>query len=508
MNFKLTTCFLLVCLFFTMACRKEDLNKLESVNKTLELSPAKQAVASEVRQRLQLITLVSMDIFEKNPDLKMQAFSIIQQNRKIGRDEALYFKDIVKYSAKVPRAFAEQFLSEFGRRLESGKFGFADRVTNELQKIREKGKIANQESHRRIFKVNDWNFDWVLLAHIGSYIHFPYSEMFEQVSNPQIHYTFDPLNPNAQQTEVYWQTGSQPNSKWQYGNESWAMQNATWVFLLDDIIAGNHLDRYELSPCANGSFLGYLCENELDQTSDFGIRQDSVPPPTPPNVNYNGPLQDNIPASAHATITDDIYLLSATIPRIRIKGNVRPGGFWNASNRITMYRGKVQIANPTNRNFSNAILATSLTVFEKNITRSNGRNKNWVDCGAVYTNQWKQEQFDNYIAVTYVAHWLYFDGSKINFDASASVRYDSTAQTWVPQLNANGKVKSIIYVRKREKLLGEIYLSRASFIEKAIGNNFALGTCSVTGASLCDRQWAVRSIGSKFEYFLRVQITY
>jgi len=56
--------------------------------------------------------------------------------------------------------------------------------------------------------------------------------------------------------------------------------------------------------------------------------------------------------------------------------------------------------------------------------------------------------------------------------------------------------------------MGEMNIPRASFMANAIGDNFGLGTCNNTGASVCERPWAVRSIGDNFEFFWRVNITY
>lgn len=61
---------------------------------------------------------------------------------------------------------------------------------------------------------------------------------------------------------------------------------------------------------------------------------------------------------------------------------------------------------------------------------------------------------------------------------------------------------------RREKIMGEIYIPRASFVANAIGNNFGLGTCHDTGAPYCERAWSVRSIGDNFEFYWRVNITY
>lgn len=470
-----------------------------------------------------MITLISMDIFESNMSLKSQAMSIIQQNRKSGKDEAIYFKDVIKPSTNILKQFSDGYLEAFANRIETGKFGFSERVGLELKRVREKGKAKADPNQISLFSTDNWDFDYVLMGHIGSYIHFPYSELYENIANPDIYYAYDPLNPIANQTEVFWHDNNQPYSQWEYGEETWAMEHATWVFLLDDLIAGNHMDYFEFSPCANGEFLGYLCENELLTSREPEIQLDSVPPP--PNPSYNGPLQNNIPPFAHSTISNDKYLLSATIPRIRLKGNVR-FGFWSGPNRISMYRGNARIANPYRQNFSEAILDTSLPVFrEISISRNSARNWNWNGCDAVYTNQWRQEQVDNHIVVTYVASWLYFAGADIDFQATAGVKWDTsmvqrtvivngqsititTQKGWVPQFDASAKVSGKISIRKREKVLGEIPLSRASFMAQAIGNNFGLGTCANTGASQCEKDWSIRAINGSFEYFFRINITH
>jgi hypothetical protein len=336
------------------------------------------------------------------------------------------------------------------------------------------------------------------------------------------------LNPQAIETEVFWSDGNQFMSDVVNGQDQWAAENPVWVFLLDDIIAGNHYDQYLKSPCARGNFLSALCDNELLPSDKVIV---NTPPPPPPNTTYNGPLENNIPPFAHASITNDKYLLSATIPRIRIKQNVRPG-FWNGDNEIYMYRGNARIAHPERENFSEAVIDTSWQVHHKKISRSSGRRGWWVDVGAAYSYQWREEQDNNYIAVTYLAHWLTFSDWELNFKASAGVIWDTTRipvtvtvtdpntglsgtvttfrqRGWVPSISARADVNGKITLdRRREKLMGEVNITRASFMANAIGNNFGLGICGNTGASLCERDWAIRSIGNNYEYFWRVNITY
>lgn len=513
-------------LFAFAACRKDITPKTPQPDTdNLALSPEKQAIANVVKSRLDLVTLVSMDVFQDNPQLKKQVISFIHQNRKADKGESISFSNILQSKAPVTKDFTNKFLSEFADRLETGNFAFAERVRKELDLVRKKGKItvvANRITTGTDF--SDWDFDYVTMAHIGAYIHFPYSELFETNADPLLHYTHDPLNPQVFETEVFWEEGQEYSSNWVTGNEEWAMQNATFVFLLDDAIAGNHLDRYVLSPCAQGDFLRNLCNNELLSNS---LIVDSVPPPPPPPATYNGPLQNNIAPFAHSTITNDKYLLSATIPRIRIKQNVRPG-FWNGDNEIYMYRGNARIANPERENFSDAVIDTSMQVHHKKISRSSGRRGWWVDVGAAYSYQWRQEQENNYIAVTYLAHWLTFTDWELNFKTSAGVTWDTTRipvtvtepttgitvttyrqRGWVPSFSAkadvNGKIK---LDTRREKLMGEVNITRASFMANAIGNNFGLGICSNTSASPCERDWAIRSIGNNYEFFWRVNIIY
>ncbi|MBX9782052.1 MAG: hypothetical protein K2X48_02055 [Chitinophagaceae bacterium] len=373
------------------ACRKDINNEKAPKNEpeNLALSPQKQEIANVVKARLDLVTLVSMDVFENNPLLKAQALSFIHQNRKNDKGESVSFANIINAKAPVTQEFSTKFLAEFGKRLETGDFAFANRVEKELAVVREKGKkpvTANRTIANTDF--SDWDFNYVTMAHIGAYIHFPYSEQFQTTASPLMHYTHDPLNPQSFETEVFWQQGQQYSSDYVSGNEEWAMQNATFVFLLDDAIAGNHLDRYVASPCAQGNFLNSLCNNEEYVAPP--MRPDSVPPPPPPAATYNGPLQNNIAPFALSTITNDKYLLSATIPRIRIKSNVR-SGFWNGDNQIFMYRSRARISNPNQRDFNIAIVAdTPFLVFDKRITRSSGSRGWWVDVGTTYTSQWGQ----------------------------------------------------------------------------------------------------------------------
>ncbi|MCA6516921.1 MAG: hypothetical protein IM577_15165 [Chitinophagaceae bacterium] len=490
------------------ACKKEHNNFLPptAANEN-KLSPQKQVIADQVKSRLDLITFISMDIFETNQNLKKEVLSIIQQNRKSGKGEVLYFKDILSSSQLITSNFKNTFLSEFAKRLETGKFHYANRVKEELILARDKGKIKTS-SLNTFSNFGDWDFNYLTLAHIGSYIYFPFSENFENTTGPLLHYTHDPLNPQAAETEVFWNNGQEFSADVVSGQDSWAAANAVWVFLLDDVIAGNHYDNYVKSPCASGDFFAQLCNNEL-LPPDRTLPTQTSPPP-PPNTAYNGPLENNIPPYAHATITNDKYLLSSSIPRIRIKRNVRPGGFWNGSNRIQLYRANARIANPNRANFSEAIMDTSLAVIsEKKISRKDGRNGTWVQENSVYTYQWKQEQFEHYVVVTYVAHWLYFEGADIDYEVNAGVEWNNTLQTWVPKFDAKVKVKGKISIqRKREKIMGEIYIPRASFMANAIGNNFGLGTCHDTGAPYCERAWSVRSIGDNFEFYWRVNITY
>jgi len=492
---------------FTIVACKKDIRPVNETGETskIQLTTEKKVIADQVKNRLELITLISMDIFESNSQLKNAALEAIKKNRKSGKDERISFNDILQSNTPITTDFSKIFLREFASRLESGNFPYVKRVQNELEKVRVNGRLDTR-SLGTFGDFGDWNFDYITMSHIGSYIHFPYSEFFENASNPQLHYTFDPLNPQATQAEVFQKDGQTYNSDWVSGDEKYAMENATWIFLLDDVIAGNHYDNYMQSPCAKGDFLNQLCANEILPPYQT---QPLSPPPPPPNTTYNGPLENNIPPFAHATITDDKYLLSASIPHVRIKRNVRPG-FWNGSNRITLYRGNARIAVPNRNNFSEAILDTSFAVInQKEISRKNGNKANWVDESSVYTYQWKQEQVDNYLVVTYIAHWLYFDGGDIDFKANIGVEWNNTLQIWVPKFDANASVKGKISInRRREIVMGEIYIPRASFMANAIGNNFGLGTCNNTGASYCSRDWAVRSIGSNFEFYWSVNITY
>jgi len=506
---KILLKFILAMFFvsFTIVACKKDIGPVNETGETskIQLTTEKKVIAEQVKNRLELITLISMDIFESNSQLKNAALEAIKTNRKSGKDERISFNDILQSNTPITTDFSKSFLREFASRLESGNFPYVKRVQNELEKVRVNGRLDTR-SLGTSGDFGDWNFDYITMSHIGSYIHFPYSEFFENASNPQLHYTFDPLNPQATQAEVFQKDGQNYNSDWVSGDEKYAMENATWIFLLDDVIAGNHYDNYMKSPCAKGDFLRELCANEIlppDQTQPLSL------PPPPPNATYNGPLENNIPPYAHASITNDKYLLSSSIPRLRIKRNVRPG-FWNGSNRIRMYRANARIAVPNRDNFSEAVLDTSLVVInEQKISRKNGKNGSWVDENSVYTYQWKQEQYDHFIVMTYVAHWLYFDGADIDFDVNAGVEWNNTLQAWVPKFDAMVKIKGKIKIeRRREKVMGEMNIPRASFMANAIGDNFGLGTCNNTGASVCERPWAVRSIGDNFEFFWRVNITY
>jgi len=490
---------------FTIVACKKDIGPVTETGETfkIQLTTEKKVIAEQVKNRLELITLISMDIFESNSQLKNAALEAIKKNRKSGKDERISFNDILQSNTPITTDFSKSFLREFASRLESGNFPYVKRVQNELEKVRVNGRLDTR-SLGTSGDFGDWNFDYITMSHIGSYIHFPYSEFFENASNPQLHYTFDPLNPQATQAEVFQKDGQTYNSDWVSGDEKYAMENATWIFLLDDVIAGNHYDNYMKSPCAKGDFLRELCANEIlppDQTQPLS------PPPPPPNTTYNGPLENNIPPYAQATITNENYLLSASIPRVRIKNNVR-FGFWSGANKIILYRGNARISVPNRNNFSEAIIDTSFAVITKDISRKNGRDANWVDESSVYTYSWKQEQFDNYLLVTYIAHWLYFDGADITYNASIGVEWNNTLQIWVPKFDANASVKGQISMRKRQVVMGEICIPRSSFLGNAIGNNFGLGTCKNTGASYCDREWSVRSIGSNFEFYWSVNITY
>jgi hypothetical protein len=431
--------------------------------------------------------------------------SFIKINRNNGRGESIYFKDLLSANQPISASFRDKYLSEFVKRLETGEFHFANRVKEELKIAREKGKL-NISSLNTAGSFGDWDFNYLTMAHIGSYIYFPFSDNFDSNVDPEVHYTYDPLNPQAIETEVFWSVGNQFMSDVVNGQDQWAAENPVWVFLLDDIIAGNHYDQYLKSPCARGNFLSALCDNELLPPDKVIV---NTPPPPPPNTTYNGPLENNIPPFAHASITNDKYLLSSSIPRIRIKRNVRPG-FWNGSNRIRMYRANARIAIPNRDNFSEAVLDTSMVVInEAKISRKNGKNGSWVDQNSVYTYDWRQEQYDHFIVMTYVAHWLYFEGADIDFGVNAGVEWNNTLQAWVPKFDAMVKVKGKIKLeRRREKVMGEISIPRASFMANAIGNNFGLGTCHDTGAPYCERAWSVRSIGDNFEFFWRVNITY
>lgn len=488
---KTTGVFAALLLIAFAACRKDITPKTPQPDTdNLALSPEKQTIANVVKSRLDLVTLVSMDVFQDNPQLKKQAISFIHQNRKNGKDEAVSFSAILQSKAPITQDFSNKFLSEFGNRLETGNFAFADRVKKELALVREKGKntvVANRTTTDTDF--SGWDFDYVTMAHIGAYIHFPYSELFETNADPLLHYTHDPLNPQVFETEVFWEVGQQYSSDWVTGNEEWAMQNATFVFLLDDAIAGNHLDRYVLSPCAQGDFLRRICNNELLPPP---ARVDSVPPPPPPPATYNGPLQNNIAPFALSTITNDKYLLSASIPRVRILKNVR-NGFWNGRNNIYMYRGNARIANPDIRDFSQAVIDTGFRVFHAEISRNSASKGWWKDVGAVYSYQWRQEQDNNYIAITFLAHWLNFTQWKVDFKTSVGVTWDTTRipitvtepttgitvttyrqRGWVPSFSAKADVSGKIeFDRTRERFMSEANVTRASFLSQAIGTTLA-----------------------------------
>lgn len=133
------------------------------------------------------------------------------------------------------------------------------------------------------------------------------------------------------------------------------------------------------------------------------------------------------------------------------------------------------------------------------------------------------------MAVTYIAHWLYFEGADLNFNVNASVVWDTTLvprtvtnpntgvttttmvpRGWVPAFNASAQVSGKIKLlgrEKRQRLWGEVYLPRESFMANAMGDR-GLGTCANTGAAVCEKPWTVRTIGSKFQYFIRVNIVY
>lgn len=489
----------------------------------------REKVAKEVKSRIELVTFIVMDIIENNENIKHELLNILHQSRKNGKNEAVSFTNILNSDGGVSNQFSEKFVNEFTQRLESGKFAFSNKVVEELQKVRQFGKkaiVVNQ--NEQLNNSSNWDLNYVTMAHIGSYIYFPYSENFEHFSYPTFYYTYDPLNPNALNTEIFWENNNQFFSNWVSGNEEWAMANPTLVLLLDDDIAGNHLEHYLTSRCAQGNFLAYLCMTELFNSPPT---TQSTPPPTPPSATYNGPLQNNIAPFAHASITNDKYILSATIPKVRIKRNVRYG-FWSGPNVLYMYRANAKIFSPEVNSFFDAIKDTSFTVIDKLfISRKSGRNGNWINVNATYTSKWGQEQKDNYIALTYRAHWLQVSPLAINFKASAGVSWDTTRipitvnindpitglgaavttyrqRGWVPSFNASANVEGSITIKRNQRLMIGGHITRSSFMANAIGNNFGLGICNNTGLSLCERDWAIRSIGTNFEFFWRVNITY
>lgn len=491
--------FLLFLLVFIYSCKKDSLT-------SEQITPDKEfkldTIKTELKERLKLVTLLTHDVFESNKSLKKEYVRLFNSDKVLKSKESIYFSDLIGKGKLANTNFAKTFIQSVINKFESERFAGAEKVKSTIQRL--KNEINLKKTSISV-ESDDFAETVVLLPYLGSHIYFPFSEDFPNVDMQTTYYCYDPIDDNATSIEVFKNEGGIILNQIAPGGDSWAQAHPTIVIKVDDLIAGNHLTNYRTSPCTQGNFFTELCQNELYQIAT----PDSItPPPPPPSVVYNGPLPYNISPSAYNTI-DDRYLLSASLPRIRLMKNLRPH-FWNGGNDLSLYRGNARIANPNFADFNVAVIDTSMAVFRHfTIGRRDAANKRWVYPLVPYTYDWRLVQENNYVALTVLRSWLYFGGADINFNANAGVRFDPLTNTWVPSFDASVNLSGKISLgRVRESFEGENYITRRSFLSNAIGDNFGLGATCDKGVDCGTKNWAIRRIDDKLEYYFKINLTY
>lgn len=492
-NFKWLLLLVISGLLFS--CQK-DLQQPENKQK-INLSPALQAVKIGVQERLALLSGITLGVFQDNPDLfsKYQK-SIAKRGLRKGR-EAIYFSEILNDDQSLEHGFSREFIKEFKARFNSGNYPNNDKTEAiRIKLLKEINQNSASGSVQRNFTVDE---QLLFLPFLGSNIYFPFSENFQN-STVTPFTCYDPQDENATTVVVTKTKNGITTNQTVSGADDWSETHPTIVIRLDDLVAGNQLDRYNNSSCAQSDFFKTLCPNEV-------LDIDSVPPPPPPNPSYCGPLQSNIAPYAYTTI-DDRYLIAVSIPKVRLLGNLR-FGFWSGSNRIAVYRGNARIAQPNRQVFSEAVIDTSFQVMTQDISRKNGKDKTWVDCNSPYNNNWRLEQNENYVAFTVVKSWLYFAGTDINFSAKAGVVYDTATHKFIPSFTGSADVAGKISIRRREDLEAEQNINRLSLLSNALGNNFGLqGTCTTNVDCSENKDWSIRQFSTKMQFYFRVNICY
>jgi hypothetical protein len=504
------------------SCRKND-RQFNNLNVPTLTNETLGEIQSETKQRFELISLLVADVFNERSDLLDKYKKSVSKNDYQKGSEAIFFKDILANKANLQTGFANEFVTQIVAKFRNENFTGKEKVSAILSKV--KNEISEKVSSARTTDDLNITTQTLLLPHLGSQLYFPFSENFANQTNLNPFYCYDPLNEAATTVEVFREINGVIQTQVVTGDDSWAEQNATIVIKFDDNIAGNQLDKYLESPCAQARFYDALCPNEV-------LDIDGVDSISPPPASYCGPLTYNIQPAVYPTLGDN-YIFSAFIPHVKLSENLR-WAFWSGSNKLALYKSKAKVIAAHINDIGKAFRDSSYQVGQFEIRRKCARKNWWVTLPSAlqWSSDWRIIEYENYQAVSILKHWLNFNNADLNFNVNAGAKWDTTRvrtitprpgggfdttyapRGWTQNFNATASVAGkISYDRTREAFAGEHTVTRRSFTLFPVGDNFGLGTSASRttpqGSPLyATTPYAIRGIGSKFQYYFRVNLCY
>ncbi|MEO7984554.1 MAG: hypothetical protein ABI688_10775, partial [Bacteroidota bacterium] len=380
-------------------------------------------------------------------------------------DESITFDELATGQPKYAGQLAARFKSAYLALLKEGNYFLSTEFAN----------LPGGEPSGRIKPGNMPVYDDVFFNNDAAQIYFPYSELFAAVDIAGFDVTYHPLK-EVEENEAFKSLGGKQNS-------------------LETIIVNeDHAQKYPV-----------LVINFDEEDNQSQLILDPPPPAYLCNfLTYN----------TFSDVLDDRYVITATIPKIKILKNFR--SFIGGANYITMYQC---YAKPDNFNVNTSPALNPITadkrivVTDFKIKRAN--KGKWVDFGQIFNDDWRLVQYDNPMILFSKQGWFYNPSGNLEVKVSGGVKLDtvhidktrpyepdSIRYQWTSGFSAGASLTFNLRIGSQYQLIGSDYVSRRGLLASCVGDNFGTGTAGEAGEST---PWTVRKVSDAMLYYFKIR---
>lgn len=433
-----------------------------SVNSTFRIPAYSDELKLRMEQRAIITALVLQD------DVIRRLFVTAVKNKVEAdnqNDEAITFDEIESPQVQYIMDFANAFKPAYKNILESENYFRSEKFVS----------LSHGEPSGRLIS---YEFDPVFYYNDGAQIYFPYSEDLNDIAagKTSVYVTYHPLE-EVEQNEAF------------LGNSIEDKTNAT-TMIVDENYAMN-----------NPVFVVNFNEAEA--------KQQQVQDPPPPTY-----LCNFLTYNTFADVLDDRYVISVTMPKIKLLDNFR--SWIGGTNRLTIYQC---FAKPGNLNINPSPALDPITPDKRAVfTDFQIKRKNkgkWIDFGQIYNDDWRLIQYDNPFVAYYKAGWFSSPTGSTDVNVSGGVKLDtihidkvppyeadSIRYQWIKSFNAGATANLHISMGNQYNFIGTDYVSRRGLFANCVGDNFGNGTATQAGETT---PWAVRKMSDKFLFYFKVR---